>query len=163
MSFWGIFCAQVGGCREREERKKVRKICVNMQSKIQGVREKGEREQCRQCACIWFFITRCLSRTFLRICRLSFFIHLPSSHFVFFTSFSTRSFPVHFASQIRKPPSSSLFAQCSAPSFRHVPHFPSPLPSSLPLFRPASIHPFISPCKKSDSVFFRRESVYLQL
>ncbi len=26
---------------------------------------------------------------------------------------------------------------------RHVPHFPS----SLPLIRPASIHPFISPCK----------------
>lgn len=86
------------------------------------------------------------------------FFYTILSFCVFFHLFLHMIHSVHFASQIRNPllPHLLLLAQCLPSDTRLISLLPS-------LFHPASIHPFISPCKNLILCYFLVGSVYLQL
>lgn len=154
--FKGIFCTQVPVWKEEEEKK----VCENMWRKMESVwkKQKGRERGVR--TVLHAYGSFALPLAFLCICRLSSPPHESSSHYIFFTCFSARSFPVHFTSQIRNPPLLHLLrsphsnASLLPSDTRLVPHHPS-FPSSILV---SSVRLFLL-----VKIWFCRDGVYLQL
>lgn len=118
-------------------------MCVNMQRQLRGVRENNADT-------VHTYGSLSLLLSHSSASAGSLFSHRVGSssrflHLFLRMIFSSCSFRLSNQNPPPPPPPPVLPPPPprSAPSVRHAAHFPS----SLPLFRAASIHPFISPCK----------------
>lgn len=156
-----FFCTQVPVWKEKEGKK----VCENMWRKMESVwgkkkkkEEKGEWGRC---------FTHMVHSRFLSHSSASVACLFPptesSSHYIFFTCFSARSFPVHFTSQIRNPPllhllrSSHSNASLLPSDTCLVPHLPSFL-LFLSSILVSSVRLFLL-----VKIWFCRDGIYLQL
>lgn len=161
MSLRVFFCTQVPVWKEKEGKK----VCENMWRKMESVWKKKKKRKRKGsedgASRIWFI--RASSRIPLHLSPVFFPPTESSSHYIFFTCFSARSFPIHFTSQIRNPPllhllrSSHSNASLLPSDTCLVPHLPSFL-LFLSSILVSSVHLFLL-----VKIWFCRDGIYLQL